>query len=75
MLCFFFVNDIVVLFDRQYTEKVDEFQKKLFSRYEMRYFDEIKWFLNIRIAKNRYHKLLYLCQNSYINKICDEIEN
>ena len=33
----------------------------------MRYFDEIEWFLNIKIAKNRHHRLLYLCQNLYIN--------
>ena len=68
MLCFFFVNDIAVLFDRQNTEKVDEFQKKLFARYKMRYFDKIEWFLDIKIIKNRHHRLLYLCQNSYINK-------
>ena len=42
MLCFFFVNDIAVLFDCQHINKSDEFQKKLFARYEMRYFDEIK---------------------------------
>ena len=42
MLCFFFVNDIAVLFDRQHINKIDEFQKKLFARYKMRYFGEIK---------------------------------
>ena len=42
MLCFFFVNDIAVLFDRQHINKIDEFQKKFFARYEMRYFDEIE---------------------------------
>ena len=69
MLCFFFVNDITVLFDRWHINKIDEFQKKLFARYEMRYFDEIKWFLNIKIIKNRHQRLLHLCQNSYIDKL------
>ena len=69
MLCFFFVNDIAVLFDRQHINKIDEFQKKIFARYEMRYFGEIKWFLSIKIAKNRHQRLLHLCQNSYIDKL------
>ena len=42
MICFFFVNDITVLYDRKFTHQVDEFQKKLFSRYEMRYIGEIE---------------------------------
>ena len=69
MLCFFFVNDIVVLFDRQHINKIDEFQKKIFARYEMRYFDELEWFLNIKIIKNRHQRLLHICQNSYIDKL------
>ena len=63
------MNDIAVLFDRQHINKIDEFQKKLFVRYEMRYFDEIEWFLNIKIIKNRYQRLLHLYQNSYIDKL------
>lgn len=42
MLLFFFVDDIVVIFDRQYTQQVNEFQTKLFNTYEMRYLGELK---------------------------------
>ena len=69
MLCFFFVDDIAVLYDRRYTHQVDEFQKKLFARYEMRYIGEIEWFFGIRISRDRYHRLLILCQDFYIDKL------
>ena len=69
MLCFFFVDDIAVLYDRRYTDQVDEFQKKLFARYEMRYIGEIEWFLGIRISRDRHQRLLSLCQDSYIDKL------
>lgn len=69
MLLFFFVDDIVVLFDQQYTTQVDEFQTRLFNTYEMRYIGELEWFLGIRISRNRETRQLWLCQDSYIDKL------
>ena len=37
VLLFFFVDDIVVLYDRIYIVEVDHFQTQLFERFEMRY--------------------------------------
>ena len=68
MLIFFFVNDIVVIYDRKFTKQVDEFQKKLFIKYEMRYVEEIEWFFDIKIARDRYHCHLFLSQDFYIDK-------
>lgn len=42
MLLFFFVDDIVVLFDRQYKKQLDELQAKLFDAYKMRYLGELE---------------------------------
>ena len=50
MLLFFYVNDIAVLYHRNHIKQVDEFQTELFQAYEMRYFEKIQWFLNIRIV-------------------------
>ena len=36
-MLFFFVDDIIIIYDRRYVSKVDEFQAKLFKRYKMRY--------------------------------------
>ena len=69
MLLFFFVDDIVVLYDHRYASEVDEFQTKLFERFEMRYIGELEWFLGIHISRDRTNHTLSLCQDSYVDKI------
>ena len=69
MLLFFFVDDIVVLFDRQHVKKVDEFQAKFFDAYHMRYLGELEWFLGIQISRDREARRLSLSQDSYIDKL------
>lgn len=69
---FFFVDDIAVIFDRRHVQKVNEFQKKLFERYEMRNMGEIRWFLGIRITRDHYDRKMWLYQDSYIEKIANK---
>ena len=69
MLLFFFVDDVVVLYHHQYVKKVDDFQARLFETYEMRYLGELEWFLGIRVVRDRTTHRLWLCQDSYIDKI------
>jgi hypothetical protein len=45
------------------------FEKLLMKRFEMRILKELKWFLEIKIIRNRANRKIWLCQNSYINKI------
>ena len=42
MILFFFVNDIVVIYDRQYFKQIDEFEVKLFKIYEMKSMNELE---------------------------------
>jgi hypothetical protein len=53
LLLFFFVNDIVLLYDKRYSTQADEFQVKLFNRFEMKCLGELKWFLRISITRDR----------------------
>ena len=46
ILLFFFVDDIVILYDRRYTKQVDQFQALLFQKYEMRFLGQLEWFRN-----------------------------
>ena len=69
MIIFFFVDDIAIIYDRRHVQKVDEFQIDFFQVYEMKYLEEVKWFLNIRITKDRTIRKLSLYQNFYINKL------
>jgi hypothetical protein len=42
LLLFFFVNDIVMLYDRRYLLEMKVFQTRLFQRFEMRCLSELK---------------------------------
>ena len=53
----------MVIYDRKHAAQVDEFQAKLFKRYEMRNLGKLEWFLGIHITR------LWLCQSSYIDKL------
>ena len=69
VLLFFFVDDIVILYDRIYIFEVDHFQTQLFERFEMRYMRKLKWFLDIHITRFRIKHFLSLCQDFYIEKL------
>jgi hypothetical protein len=69
LLLFFYVDDIAVLYKKEHTNEVDKFQEKLFNRYDMRNMGEIEWFLGIRIVRNRPSRSMWLCQDSYIDKM------
>ena len=69
MILFFFVDDIAIMYDRRHMQKIEKFQFRLFQVYEMKYLEEIQWFLDIRIVRNRKSRKLSLCQNFYINKL------
>lgn len=69
MTVFFFVDDVCVVFDKKFTAQVDTFQAKLFNKLEMKALGEMQWFLGIRIIRERLTRRLWLCQDSYIDKI------
>jgi hypothetical protein len=69
ILLFFFVDNLVVLCDRRYSNLMNLFQAKLFKRFEKRCLDQLKWFLKIYVIQNRSKRQLSLCQNSYIDKL------
>ena len=50
--------------------KFKDFEKALLSAYEIRSLGNLSWFLGIRIIRSD-HKL-YLCQDSYIEKIAEK---
>jgi hypothetical protein len=45
------------------------FEKSLIKKFEMRVLEELKWFLKIRIIRDRANRKIWLCQNSYISKM------
>jgi Reverse transcriptase (RNA-dependent DNA polymerase) len=69
LILFFYVDDIVVLCRKEHLPRLDEFEKRLEARYEIRSLGDLNWFLGIRIVRDRQVKKVWLCQDSYIDKI------
>jgi Reverse transcriptase (RNA-dependent DNA polymerase) len=68
LIVFFFVDDIVTAYDRRFENQFEELAEKLMQEFELRDLGKISWFLGIRVIRDR-KKKLWLCQDSYIEKI------
>jgi hypothetical protein len=69
LVLFFFVDDVVAMFRRIYTDKWDQFKADLCSSYEFKDLGDLKWFLGVRVIRDRPNRKLRLCQDAYISKI------
>jgi Reverse transcriptase (RNA-dependent DNA polymerase) len=69
IIIFFYVDDIIMAFHRRDSEEAATIKARLFDKYEFRDLGELKWFLNIRITRDRENRKLYLAQDSYIDNI------
>src|SRR5438034_6910431 len=65
----FYVDDVLLLYRREDKEKALEFKKKLAEKYEIRDEGEVKWFLGIRVIRDRQQRKIWLCQSSYLERI------
>jgi hypothetical protein len=66
---FFYVDDIVTLCRTKDLPKFHQFKEALLNKYEMKELGELSWFLGIRILQDRDQRKIWLCQDSYIDKI------
>ena len=69
LIVFFFVDDICVLCHPNNRSAYTEFKEKLMGTYKMKDLGEMKWFLGIRVIRDRTQRKLWLCQDAYISKI------
>jgi hypothetical protein len=69
LILFFYVDDIVIICLKENLNRMRFFEKLLMKRFEMRILRELKWFLEIKIIRDRANRKIWLCQNSYISKI------
>lgn len=53
VIVFFYVDDIILLYDKAKAEQVDELLAKLQAKYPLRVMPKANWFLGIRIVRNR----------------------
>jgi hypothetical protein len=69
LLVFFYVDDIAALCRTADLPKLHEFKDALMQKYEMRFMGNLQWFLGIRVIRDRLQRKIWLCQDSYIEKI------
>ena len=67
LILFFYVDDFVLLYRSQDEKKFVQFEAALLAKYEIRSLGDLHWFLGIRIIRS--DDKLYLCQDSYIDKL------
>jgi hypothetical protein len=72
IIVFFYVDDIVVMVHPDHHAEYEDFKKKLYAIYEMRDMGDLKWFLGIRVTRDRLQRRIWLSQDSYIEKICTQ---
>jgi hypothetical protein len=65
----FYVDDIIFLFQESMRTQVMHIIEKLQEKYPLHSLPKANWFLGVRILRNRPAKQLWLCQDSYIDKI------
>ena len=63
------MDDIVILYKREYKAEMERFRDDLSKRFPMRNLGELKWFLGVRVIRDRANRKAWLCQDSYIEKI------
>ena len=70
LILFFYVDDFVLLYRQEDEAGAMDFERKLLSTYEIRSLGDLSSFLGIRIIRN--DENLYLCQDSYIEKLVEK---
>ena len=69
LMVFFYVDDICILYHHSNRDSFDQFKTSLFESYEMKDLGELRWFLGIRVIRDRVRRRLWLTQDEYITKI------
>jgi len=61
LIIFFYVDDVVSLYRRRHRHRCEAFRPRLFQLYEFKDMGEIKWFIGIRVIRDRSQRKLWLC--------------
>jgi hypothetical protein len=69
IIVFFYVDDVVILYHPKHESEFYEFKAALLNKYEFKDLGDLKWFLGIRIVRDLEQHKVWLCQDSYIEKI------
>ena len=69
IIIFFYVDDIIIAYDKQHTKEADHAVKLLQEKYAMTGGHDLQWFLGVEVIRQRDQRLIQLSQSAYIDKI------
>lgn len=69
VLLVFFVDDILVLYNKKHKAEAQKLERHLKSVYELKDQGPVSWFLGIKVIRDREARKIYLSHDSYIEKI------
>jgi len=69
LLVFFYVDDIEVLALPQHIKELQQFKNDPMATYEPRALGELRWFLGIKVERDRQNRTIWLSQESYIEQL------
>ena len=73
-LVLFYVDDILLLYRKSDESHARELVNALKSKYELHEEGDVRWFLGIRVLRDRSRRKLWLCQDAYIEKIAAKFD-
>ena len=65
----FYVDDILLMSRKDCSQEAFRIRDALLQEYDMKELGELRWFLGIRVIRDRSQCKLWLCQDSYVEKI------
>jgi hypothetical protein len=71
---FFYVNNILYLYYKNNTSNANEIIRALKTKYEIKNKKGVKWFLGIRIIRNKEARKIFLLHDAYIKKIAAKFQ-
>jgi hypothetical protein len=66
---FFYMNDILYLYHRNNISDANEIIRAFKPKYKIKNERGVKWFLSIRIIRNKKARKIFLLHDAYIKKI------
>src|SRR6478609_6903204 len=69
IMIFFYVDDLIVAYDKRNQDMVHWMIDKLRERYKLSGGETLQWFLGIEVIRDRSQRLIWLSQASFVDKI------
>jgi hypothetical protein len=71
---FFYMNDILYLYHKNNISNASEIIRAFKTKYEIKNEEGVKWFLGIRVIRNKKARKVFLLHDAYIKKIAAKFQ-